>query len=446
MALILSASAQRCTDLPVRLMKTAMVSILLRGLGPLSAFILTLLLARSLGASTTGAFYLTTTVMTCCAIVAKLGFDNALQRFAGGAAQRGDWATARGVYHQACRITGCIGVLVAALFLASSSPLSVWLLGGEHQVLLALIALAVLPFAWMGVQAAMLKAIGYPALGGFIEVGILPLLTFALVGVSALNAPLSISMIALCYLGAAIASALLGTWLVHRHLPANRDATPVDHQRLLDSCLPLTLVELLNYVILWSPLLLLGTLANTSDAGLYNVAHRLAAQLGLIALVFGSISAPRFAACHQTNNLDELRNLAIRHTRMMTMFGLPPTVVLLFGAEPILSLFGHEFVQAGNLLVILMVGQMINIATGPVGYLLSMSSHERVLRNLAMLITPITIVLAVSLIPTYGALGAAWSVCLSTTLQNLICCWLVKQKLDLPFLLLLAPARARSKE
>ena len=446
MAHTLTTSAQWSAPRPLRLIRTALLAMLMRGLGPVSAFLLTLVLARTLGASATGAFYITTTLMTCCAIVARLGFDNALQRYAGGAAQRGDWATVKGVYRQACRITGGLGAVAAAVLVALAVPLDNGLLAGEHRALLTLVALAVLPFTWLGIQAAMLKAIGHPAWGGFIEVGALPLMTLALVAISMLHGPLSLYTLAGCYLAAAAASALLGTWLLLRRLPAGDEATPIDRHRLLGSCLPLTVIELFNYVILWSPLLLLGAFASSSEAGLYNVAHRLAAQLGLIALVFASISAPRFAACHQARKYNELQELAISHTRIMTLFSLLPAAVLLLCAEPILSLFGVEFTQAGGVLVILVIGQLINIATGPTGYLLSMSGHERILRNLLLVIAPITLALSVLLISAHGALGAAWAVCLSMVLQNLICCWQVKHRLGLPFMLLLAPVRARSTQ
>jgi O-antigen/teichoic acid export membrane protein len=217
-----------------------------------------------------------------------------LQRFAGGAVGRNDWGTALGVYHQACRITALLGLLVTGLLLAISTPLAETLLEPEQRTLLIIVSLAVVPFAWFGIQAAMLKAIGHPAWGG-------------------------------------------------------------------------------------------------------------------------------------------LQDLVRHSTRLMILFSMPLVVLLMVAGEPILTLFGTEFGSAYELLMVLLLRQLINIITGPVGHLLTMTGHEQTLRNLLLLMLPLTLVLCLLLIPAYGALGAAWAIALPMILENLICCWLVKKRLGLPF-------------
>jgi len=44
----------------------------------------------------------------------------------------------------------------------------------------------------------------------------------------------------------------------------------------------------------------------------------------------------------------------------------------------VLNFFGEEFVAAAPLLVVLSLGQLINVATGSVGFLLLMSGHEKI--------------------------------------------------------------------
>jgi O-antigen/teichoic acid export membrane protein len=429
---ILPGAASRDTHM-THMAVTVVHALIMRGLGPLGAFLLTLLLARSLGAAATGAFYLATTLMTLCAIVAKFGFDTTLQRFVGGAAGRNDWGTALGVYHQACRITALLSLLVTGLLLALSTPLAETLLEPQQRTLLIIVSLAVVPFAWFGIQAAMLKAIGHPAWGGFIEVGILPLMTLLLVVSSHALIPITPVTVAGCYLAAAATSALFGTWLLQRRLPRQVQPTALAHRRLLSSCLPLTLVELLNFAMVWSPMLALGALATTSEAGLYNIAHRVVLQMGLIPMVFASITAPRFASLYQQQDWTGLQDLVRHSTRLMILFSMPLVVLLVVAGEPILTLFGTEFGSAYELLMVLLLGQLINIITGPVGHLLTMTGHEQTLRNLLLLMLPLTLVLCLLLIPAYGALGATWAIALPMILENLICCWLVKKRLGLPF-------------
>jgi O-antigen/teichoic acid export membrane protein len=433
---ILAAIQPTLVSLHLPMAVTVIHALIMRGLGPLGAFLLTLLLARTLGAAATGAFYLATTLMTLCAIVAKFGFDATLQRFAGGAAGRNDWGAALGVYRLACRTTALLSLLVAGLLLTISSPLAETLLEPQQRTLLIIVSLALVPFAWFGIQAAMLKAIGHPAWGGFIEVGSLPVMTLLLVVSSHAVTPLTPVTVAGCYLAAASVSALLGTWLLQRRLPRTIQPVTLPRQQVLASCLPLTLVELLNYAMVWLPMLALGALTTTSEAGLYNIAHRVVLQMGLIPMVFASITAPRFATLYQQQNWGGLQELVRHSTRMMVLFSMPLVVLLVIAGEPILTLFGPEFGSAHGLLMVLLLGQLINIITGPVGHLLTMTGHEQTLRNLLLLMLPLSLILCLLLIPAYGALGAAWAIALPMIMENLIGCWLVKKRLGLPFWLL----------
>jgi len=425
------------------LMGTALKTLLLRGLGPLSAFLLTLLLARTLGAAAIGAFYLTITVLAFCIILAKFGLDTALQRFVGSAAEQGDWNKVILIYRQARRTSLLLSTLLTALFITLSVTVGDQLLNESYRELMLMAGLSLIPFAWFGIQSAMLKAIGQAAWGGFFEMAALPIFTIVLISVSQIFTPLSLFSLATCYLGATILTALLATWLLHQHLPNSRSETAISSPRLFAVCLPLTMVELLNYAMLWMPLLLLGLLVSESAAGIYNVSHRLATQLGLLLLVFSSITAPRFATYHQSRDNLQLAQLAGRSTRIMCMLGLIPATILLLGAEPILGLFGEEFIHAKNILQILVIGQWVNLMTGPTGNLLAMTGNERTLRNVLIISLLLMLILAGTLIPLFGALGAAWATTTPIIFHKLVCSLLVKQRLGLPFILLLATGRDR---
>jgi O-antigen/teichoic acid export membrane protein len=43
----------------------------------------------------------------------------------------------------------------------------------------------------------------------------------------------------------------------------------------------------------------------------------------------------------------------------------------------LLGLYGEAFRSGASVLVVLAIGQIVNGATGPVGYLLNMTGHER---------------------------------------------------------------------
>jgi O-antigen/teichoic acid export membrane protein len=425
-----------------RLLSTAILSTAIRGLGPLSALLLTLLLARMLGAAETGAFYLLATLMTTAAIIAKFGFDNALQRFVGPAAASNDWASVHGLYRQALRTTASLSLLLAAVMVLLSGWIASALLHQpEQQPLVFWMGLTVIPFTLLGVHAAMLKAVGRPIWGGFIEAAALPVITIVLVGLGAVEGErftLNVNNIAFAFFLGALGATLLGGWLLLRRLPRVTTPQAMPRKVLRASCLPLTVVELLNYAILWMPMVILGAMATTSDAGLYNIAQRLAGQLGLLLLVFAAITAPRFAAHHQAGEEDQLLDLAGKATRGLSLLGLPPALLLLLWPTPFLAMFGEAFVAAEAVLRILAFGQLVNIVTGPVGYLLAMTGHERLLRNTLVITALMTLLLSLLWIPAHGAVGAAWAVAIPMIVQNLTACLLLRQRLGFPLFLLLA--------
>ena len=92
-------------------------------------------------------------------------------------------------------------------------------------------------------------------------------------------------------------------------------------------------------------------------------------------------------------------------------------------------IFGEEFVVGSNTLLILSLGQFVNVVTGSVGGLLSMSGYTRYLFWGGVVSTLNFIILAIFLIPRFGASGAAIAQSVSLTLQMLIYSWGVKRTL-----------------
>ena len=96
-----------------------------------------------------------------------------------------------------------------------------------------------------------------------------------------------------------------------------------------------------------------------------------------------------------------------------------------------MGIFGNSFKSGAFILVILALGQFINVITGSVGYLLMMSGNERLLRNNIIFIAVLNLTLNLLLIPKYGILGAAISTSVSLALQNIISMVIVKYRLGI---------------
>ncbi|MFT5718160.1 MAG: O-antigen/teichoic acid export membrane protein, partial [Oleiphilaceae bacterium] len=95
----------------------------------------------------------------------------------------------------------------------------------------------------------------------------------------------------------------------------------------------------------------------------------------------------------------------------------------------LMSFFGEEFRVASTALVILALGQFVNIATGSVGYLLSMTGLERKVRDNAFFSAIIGVTLGFVLIPIYGLLGASVATAIAIASQNLLGVYQVRKHL-----------------
>ncbi|MBT8098494.1 MAG: polysaccharide biosynthesis C-terminal domain-containing protein, partial [Gammaproteobacteria bacterium] len=155
------------------------------------------------------------------------------------------------------------------------------------------------------------------------------------------------------------------------------------------------------------PLLVLGALGTASDIGVFYAAHRTAALVGLILLAANSIIAPKFAALYhkrETTTLDEvMRNSAM----FMTAAAAPAILLFFLVPEFVISIFGRDFTEGGDLLRVLAFGQMFNVITGSVGFMLMMTDNSRSLLIVTLSMVVVNVVLSFSLIPSYGAMGAA---------------------------------------
>ena len=418
---------------------TAIKAMLVRILGPASSFVLAILLARWFGAAGSGVLFVALTLVTAISIIAKFGLETGLQRFVGAEQGRNNLSAIIGVYRQSLRISLVLAVLLSGLCVALATPIARAVLDDPAQAdVMRLLAVLIVPYSMLGINAAMLKALGSPAWGGFFEAAAWPLVTLGLSGLSMIEGSPSTEVIALAYLLAAVLAAAAAHAAVRFRLPHKTKPLAMSSRTLYTSCISLTGIELINYALLWTPFMLLPALADATEAGLYNVSHRLAAQLGLLMLVVASITSARFAAHHEQQHFGDLNRLAGRATRILILLGLAPGIVLLLWSEQILAMFGAEFGAAATALRILLIGQLINLATGPVGYLLAMTGHERALRNILLATMALMLTLAVALIPAFGATGAATATAAAMVFHNLLCSYQIVSRLGLPFLLAFA--------
>jgi O-antigen/teichoic acid export membrane protein len=398
------------------------------------SFLFSILLARLIGASEVGLYFIATTIVDIGATVSRLGLENAALRFTAVAYRRGDSGSLAALYRKSLGLAlgMAIAIAVPAWLLVSQLPL-----GGdradEFRAVLPWVVLAFIPVALRAIQAEFYKGIGAPGTGTFVH-SVLPPLGLLLGGCAMWwLAAVTFKDVVLIYVAVAFLSMFYALAAWNRRMPGIwRERGYFDTRLLLRTSLPLLLVSFGNLAMNWTDILALGIFSNPSEVGIYGVARRIMilATTFVMASV-NSVIAPRFAALYAQGDKVELARLAQKCTLWMFLATTPIILFLMVFPEIVLNVFGSHFEQGIWPLRILALGQLIIVAMGPVEYLLIVTGHEKLMRNIIGASAVANIIGNFALVPYYGALGAAISTAFCLASMDIACLLMVRRKLGI---------------
>lgn len=199
---------------------------------------------------------------------------------------------------------------------------------------------------------------------------------------------------------------------------------------------PLLLVSSTSIIASNADTIMIGWLTNVENVGLYSVAARIALLTSFILQVTNSAISPRLAYMFADNKLEEaqqmVKQVSIGLSIVATLFLL---LVIVLG-KPALSIWGVEFIIAYFPLLILCIGQYVNISTGCAGLLLVMCDQEKLLGKISLVSLLFNLCLNIVLIKYYGIVGAATATAIALAGENIVKVIMAKRKtgiLSMPF-------------
>lgn len=192
------------------------------------------------------------------------------------------------------------------------------------------------------------------------------------------------------------------------------------YREIISVSSPMFLTAIMQSVITQTDIFMLGSLANVSDVGVYSIVMKLALLSSFIITSLNTFMAPKFSELFYNNELDELKNLAQKSTKLIFYVTLPITIIMVVFGNYLLSIFGDEFIGGYYALLLLSIGQLINAASGSIGYLLNMTGHQKQFNKIVLLGALINIIVNYLLIPLYGINGAAFASMLSVIFWNIM--------------------------
>lgn len=191
------------------------------------------------------------------------------------------------------------------------------------------------------------------------------------------------------------------------------------------------LVNTLNLVYIKADVVMLGTIEGAKSVGVYSIASKFSELLRFFLAIVYLVVSPMIADFYAAGKLKELQRLATQSARGVLILALPMVAIFWFLGEWILGIFGVEFIEGYEVLLILSLGQLFNLACGIGANLLMMTGHERATFWGLLLSTVVNLSFNVLLIPSMGMNGAAIATVLGVVVWNVILLYLVRQKLGI---------------
>ncbi len=389
----------------------------------LATFGASVLIGRALGKAAFGVVTLTTQAAFVLAAGARFGMDMAAVRRVAIDVGRGERDRVRAVVARAALICLVASVVVGG---------AVYLFAGR----LAGIFVADLPEAGTAAFRAAGIAIPFAALvqvflGGTRGLKVMrpTLLIFwmgqplAWIGLMLLGwlASASIGVTALAY-AASWALALFAAIAAWRRRTAgfgSLPAAPGEVRDLLRYGAPRAPASMLAQGLFYVELFVLARFASAADYGVYAAVVRVGQLLMLFLVSVNLMFSPFVADLHARGEREKLGRLFQRLTRWIVTATLPVLIVLVVAPGGVLRMFGPGFEGGRTALLILAAGQLVNVATGSVGFILIMVGRTGWDLVVYAGSVAFDVLVAVLLIPRMGLEGAAIAGAATLALSNL---------------------------
>ncbi len=384
-----------------------------------------ILLARTLGVASFGAYLLVLAWMNVALVPGKLEMDNCAVRFVGAYHANAEWGLLRGFLPMARRIvlrsSLAVGFVAAIVLLVAGGRIEaeVRTAGLVACVLLPTTALLLLNQATLQglkhyVAAQVPNAVIRPLCFGL---GVVMLRLLLPHGLTASEA------VAVNLCATAIALGLTFRWWRQFQPAETRNAVPqYDLKEWWRTSRGLVAVAVSQLVIsMQSDVLVVGTLLQKSDAGLYGAAGQLASLLVFGANSVSFVVQPIIANLWASGRHRDLQRVLRDVARANLLLAMPLFLGLVLFGSFVLSLYGDAFRIAYPLLVLLALSQLTAGVIGSTsGYLLTMTGHQHHAGVIIGASAALNLLLTLILTPLFGPMGTAVATLIATLTRSVV--------------------------
>jgi len=397
----------------------------------LSALLVSVVLARTLGVEQSGVFFAVFAVVSLLANVSRFGLDNTILRIASIEFFEGRLANVRFILKKSISIVVFVSVLLAALFLFFIFYVfpDYWM--DERYAESAVIMMPGVVF-WaatviVSMHLAAIKYINWSVFFNNISISAM-FLSFVLIfdGGKVYNAAAYYSLA--CFLTFIVALAVFINKL--KAEPGGN----FDLSIILKSCFPLWLVVIMGQITQWSSQIVASAVVSSEELAVLAVAQRASMIVSFVLLALDPIIGPRLATLYKNKEFNVLERFTKKIVLILLISVVPVFLVSFVFAENILNVFGEGFAKGEFIFRVMLVGQLVNVITGPVTMIIIMTGNENVMRNIQLFSGGVAAFLAMILVGSFGVVGGGFATAIAISVQNLVSLYYAKKILGYNFI------------
>lgn len=376
------------------------------GLGVLSQ----LVLAKTLSIEGYGVYTYVVTLLGIVLLATRHGWDVVFVRYVAAYREREEWRELRGLLRQGFAVPLALSLLVGA----GVSLVGLWL-DSPLGLALAVAGPALALWTALSLASGALVGFGRVVLGTGLQSLLRPAAFLGLLGLVALAHPEPISgSEAMLLFTASLAVALVygagASAQSARRLPLRAAGPPLyrSHEWFLVA-IPLAVAVAADLLLRRTDVLMVGTLLDTTQAGIYRVGA-LGAELSLIVVIAVEVALmPLCSRRFVAGDLVGMRTL-VRKASLASFVSTALGALFLIGfGRYLIAWVRSEFLPAYPALVVLCCGQVVAQLFGPARPLALMTGHQRPAALAAGLGVALNLGLNFALIRPLGLAGAAYA-------------------------------------
>lgn len=388
--------------------------------GAAIGFLTQVVIARAMGADGLAIFYFAVALATILSIVATLGYPLMIPRAVSSLEEGRDRHALEEVLRSARREIGAVSAVFCILAVGL-----ILLLPAAEEVRSALIfgALALPAFSLMRLAGAIGNAKRRFAAAYLPDLFMRPVLLLGAILLILEFAPLTLSRLMGVHLVLVIALAALHMWWVggfggpadaSRMRARSRERAKAVLETWRRRAPPMVLAILFLNVFADLDLVVLAWLMPASELGVFGAALKVAMLFAFVIQALHQLILRDAADALDAEDPSRIVDVIRRANLAAVGLSLAAFLLVVAAGRMLLGIFGGEFVAAHPALLVMMSAQVVRAGAGPGVQLLALASQERAAPPVFVAGLGVLVVANVALAPTYGAMGAAIAVLMST--------------------------------